>query len=132
MKDTAKRLLLAALLAASAVAAQAGEVVVQAQTADQLTADGALVVDIRAPEEWAETGVLQGARLLTFTDAQSFIVAIGPAIADGRDLVLVCRSGRRSGLAAEALASMIPNRIISQDGGMVALIDAGYSPVPPG
>lgn len=132
MKDTAKRLLLAALLAASAVAAQAGEVVVQAQTADQLTADGALVVDIRTPEEWTETGVLQGARLLTFTDAQSFIAAIGPDLADGRDLVLVCRSGRRSGLAAEALASMIPNRIISQDGGMVALIDAGYSPVPPG
>ena len=66
----------------------------------EMQADGGLIVDIRRPEEWAETGVIDGARLLTFTDAQSFIAAVGADLADGRDLILICHSGRRSAAAA--------------------------------
>ena len=97
----------------------------------EMQADGGLIVDIRRPEEWAETGVIDGARLLTFTDAQSFIAAVGADLADGRDLILVCHSGRRSAAAAEALHSMIPNRIISVEGGMGRIIDDGYQTVAP-
>ncbi|PTE13422.1 rhodanese-like domain-containing protein [Pseudogemmobacter blasticus] len=132
MKLAMMRLALVAALAAAAPALRAGEAVEEALTVEQMQASGALVVDIRTPEEWAETGVIDGAKLVTFTDADSFLAAIGPEIADGRDLVLVCRSGRRSGIAAEALAEVIPNRVISQQGGMVGLVAGGYSPVPPG
>ena len=132
MKQAMMRLALVAALAAAAPALQAGEAVEEALTVEQMQASGALVVDIRTPEEWAETGVIDGAKLVTFTDADSFLAAVGPEIADGRDLVLVCRSGRRSGIAAEALAGVIPNRVISQQGGMVGLVAGGYSPVPPG
>jgi rhodanese-related sulfurtransferase len=45
-------------------------------------------------------------------------------------LILVCRSGRRTAAAADALAGVIPNRIISVDGGMIAVVQGGYSPVP--
>lgn len=126
------RLLLVTALALPVLPAGAGEVVVTQMTVDQMKADGALIVDIRTPEEWAETGVIDGAKLVTFTDPESFLAAVGPELADGRDLVLVCRSGRRSGAAAEALQSLIPNRIVSQDGGMSVLIGAGYQAVPPG
>ena len=132
MKQAMMRLALVAALVAAAPALQAGEAVEEALTVEQMQASGALVVDIRTPEEWAETGVIDGAKLVTFTDADSFLATIGPEIADGRDLVLVCRSGRRSGIAAEALAGVIPNRVISQQGGMVGLVAGGYSPVPPG
>ncbi|AWD22756.1 rhodanese-like domain-containing protein [Fuscovulum blasticum] len=132
MKQAMMRLALVAALAAAAPALRAGEAVEEALTVEQMQASGALVVDIRTPEEWAETGVIDGAKLVTFTDADSFLAAIGPEIADGRDLVLVCRSGRRSGIAAEALAGVIPNRVISQQGGMAGLVAGGYSPVPPG
>jgi rhodanese-related sulfurtransferase len=90
-----------------------------------------LIVDIRAPEEWAQTGVIEGAKLVTFTDPDSFLAAVGGDLADGRDLVLICHSGRRSGLAAEALAGRVPNRIISAQGGMAAVIGAGYQTVAP-
>jgi len=35
----------------------------------RLPADDAAVVDIRTPEEWRETGAIEGNRLLTFFDA---------------------------------------------------------------
>ena len=126
------RLLVVAALAMPAVPGVAGEVTVTQMTVEQMKAEGALIVDIRTPEEWAETGVIDGAKLVTFTDPESFLAAVGPDLADGRDLVLVCRSGRRSGAAAEALQSLIPNRIVSQDGGMSVLIGEGYQAVPPG
>jgi len=100
-------------------------------TVEEMKADGALIVDIRAPEEWAETGVIEGAKLVTFIDAGSFLAAVGGDLADGRDLVLICHSGRRSGLAAEALVGQVPNRIISAQGGMAAVIGAGYQTVAP-
>lgn len=100
-------------------------------TADEMVGSGGLIVDIRAPEEWAETGVLPEARLVTFADAESFLAAVAPDLADGRPLILICRSGRRSAAAAEALAGRIANPIISVDGGMSAVIAAGTPVVAP-
>lgn len=97
----------------------------------EMQAEGGVIVDIRTPEEWADTGVIDGARLVTFDNAQSFIAALGPDLADGRNLILICRSGRRSAAAAEALQTMIPNHIISIDGGMGRIIDEGYQTVAP-
>lgn len=97
----------------------------------EMQASGGLIVDIRAAEEWADTGVIAGAKLVTFADADSFLAAVGPDLADGRPLLLVCRSGRRSAAAAEALAGKIPNRIVSVDGGMGRLIDEGVQTVAP-
>lgn len=97
----------------------------------QMQAEGALIVDIRTAAEWKETGVIKGAKLLTFKDADGFINAIGKDLADGRPLILVCRSGARSGAAAAALAGKIPNRIISASGGMSSAIASGYQTVTP-
>lgn len=127
-----RRFLIASLALLPLVAvAQAGGYEAQPLSVAEMQAGGGLIVDIRTPEEWAETGVIAGARLVTFEGAQGFIAAVGPDLADGRDLILVCRSGRRSAAAAEALQTMIPNRIISVEGGMGRLIDAGYRTVPP-
>lgn len=100
-------------------------------TVAEMQASGGVIVDIRTPEEWAETGVIEGARLVTFEGAQAFIAALGPDLADGRDLILVCRSGRRTAAAAEALQSMIPNRIVTVEGGMGRIIGEGYQTVAP-
>jgi rhodanese-related sulfurtransferase len=104
----------------------------RAMTVAQMQADGALVVDIRTAPEWRETGVIAGAKLVTFADPESFLAAIKDDLAPGQDLVLVCRSGRRSAAAAGALAGLIPNRVISADGGMSRIIGEGYGAVPPG
>lgn len=100
-------------------------------TVEQMKATGGLIVDIRTPPEWAETGVIEGAELVTFTDPESFLARVGPQLADGRDLVLVCRSGNRTAAAAKALEGRIPNRIVSIDGGMRQVISTGYQTVRP-
>ena len=98
---------------------------------DEMKATGALIVDIRTPQEWKDTGVIAGAKLVTFGDADGFLKAVGKDLTDGRPLILVCRSGNRSSSAAAALAGKIPNRIISANGGMSAAIAAGYQTVRP-
>ena len=104
-------------------------------TEAELVQSDALVVDIRTPEEWAETGVLPGVERLSFADpasfAEAFVAAYGTGLASDREVVLICRSGRRSAAAAEALAARIPNPVISQAGGMSALIEAGAKVVAP-
>jgi rhodanese-related sulfurtransferase len=100
-------------------------------TVDQMQATGGLIVDIRTPPEWVETGVIDGAELVTFRDPASFLAKVGPEIADGRDLILVCRSGNRTNAAAKALEGKIPNRIVSVDGGMRKVMASGYQTVPP-
>ena len=103
----------------------------RAMTAADMVAENALIVDVRTKAEWQETGVIDGARLVTFADPESFLAAIKDDLAPGQDLVLVCHSGRRSAAAAGALAGLIPNRIISVDGGMSRVISEGYQTVPP-
>ncbi|WP_292025432.1 rhodanese-like domain-containing protein [Maritimibacter sp. UBA3975] len=98
-------------------------------TVDQMRETGGLIVDIRTPPEWAETGVIEDAVLLTFSDPERFLAQVGPALADGRDLILVCRSGNRTRAAAQVLADRIPNRIVSVEGGMKRVIASGYNPV---
>ena len=71
-------------------------------TVDEMKAAGALIVDIRTPPEWYQTGVIEGAKLVTFQDPLSFLGAIKDEIADGRDIVLVCRSGNRTSASPRA------------------------------
>ena len=99
----------------------------------EMTGDGGLLVDIRTPPEWSETGVIEGARLIEFdfNRPNTFLPQIAGDIADGRDLVLICRSGNRTQVVADFLAQQIPNRIVSIEGGIKRVIAAGYKPVPP-
>jgi len=90
---------------------------VTAPSAKEMAQAKAVIVDIRRPEEWRATGVIKGAKLITFTDADSFLAQLGPVPA-GSPLVLICQSGRRSGAAASALAGKIDARVISYQGGM--------------
>lgn len=99
---------------------------------DEIRASGALLVDIRTAPEWYQTGVIEGAKLVTFQDPQSFVAEIEDEIADGRDVVLICRSGTRTQTAGMHLARMIDNRVISAAGGMIEIVARqGYQPVAP-
>ncbi len=91
-----------------------------------------LLVDVRRPDEWRQTGVVEGALLLTYEDADSFLAAIRPYLQDGQSVSLVCRSGGRSSAAARQLAAADPSlQFIDIAGGMMRLIDEGYQTVAP-
>ncbi len=108
-----------------------GQIEVAPLSVAQMRAKGGLIVDIRRPDEWVATGVIEGAVLATFDDPATFMAEIHDRLAPGQPLILVCQSGNRSGRAANALAGQIDNPIISVAGGMGRLMSEGYQTVAP-
>lgn len=79
---------------------------------------GAVLLDVREPEEWA-AGHAPGAVHLPLADVSTAV----PRFADA-EVLAVCRSGNRSAKAAEALAAAgVTARNVS--GGMTAWTAAG-------
>ena len=89
------------------------------------------IVDIRTPGEWMETGVIKGAKTITFNprDKEGFLNEIKSQVDLKKPVALICRSGRRSAIAAMIIDSAELN-IINLDGGMGSLITQGYETVP--
>lgn len=89
------------------------------------------IVDIRSAAEWRNTGVIKGAKLLTFdpTKKDEFISELGKIFDLKKPVAIICQSGRRSANAASLLDS--PDlEIINLNGGMGALIRAGFKTEP--
>ena len=88
---------------------------------------GVPVVDIRTPEEWHATGVIEGSHLLTFFDAQgrykihAWLSELA-SIASRRDdpLVLICDSGGRSALVSQYLDAQLGYRYVFDVPGGIA------------
>ena len=76
------------------------------EAAAQLKTGGSVLIDVREPDEWAETGVAETALLLALSDLRGDRKTWGPFLEKNRDktLLLYCRSGNRSSKAAELLA----------------------------
>lgn len=90
----------------------------------RLQAKGVPVIDVRTPEEWRDTGVIKGARLMTFSVSRGFDKAAWlkqeqQVVKSGEPVVLICRSGRRSKAVADYLESQ-PGKenIYNASGGM--------------
>jgi rhodanese-related sulfurtransferase len=75
--------------------------------AAQRVADGkAVLIDVREPKEWTETGVAAPAALLPLSDLNGDRKQWKEFLEKNRDkeLILYCRTGSRSGRAAKLLA----------------------------
>lgn len=89
-------------------------------TVDQAAAlaeDGALVLDVREPEEWAE-GHISGAHHMPLGELDP------AAISRDSTVIAVCRSGNRSSKAAAILAEA-GHEVVNMQGGMNAWTKAG-------
>lgn len=84
--------------------------------------DAARIIDVREPDEFTgDLGHIPGAELVP-------LATIGQAAASwDRDqaVILVCRSGGRSGRAASVLAAAGFRRVMNLTGGMIAYRAAG-------
>ena len=103
----------------------------------RLQAKGVPVVDIRTPEEWRETGVIKGARLMTYSfsggfDKAAWLKQVQQVAKPGEPVILVCRSGRRSAAVADYLESQSgQGKIYNASGGMNAWKSSGRPVVAP-
>ena len=81
------------------------------------------IVDIRQPDEWAETGVPLGAVLIPLAELE----ARAPLeLAKDRPVFVICNSGNRSRTGAQILIDLGFPQVFNVDGGIQAWLAAGY------
>ncbi len=119
--------LLACLLLAPAATAFAAEVpkVAPADAAKLVAAGKAVLVDVREPAEWTETGVAQPAVLLAKSDFDGAQKAWKPFLekVGDKQVILYCRTGHRAGIVAAKLAEQGVK--VANAGGLKDWTDAG-------
>lgn len=99
---------------------------VSAQEASRLVTSGsAVLVDVREPEEWVESGVAKPAHLLPLTDLGEPSLKWKNFLQQHkqREIILYCLSGARSGSAGRQLAR--EGYKVANLGSLRAWVDAG-------
>ena len=111
---------------------QTGHVTLEPISGEVLASDAdTLLVDIRTPQEWVQTGVIDGALLVTYQGADAFLAAVAPYLKPGQRLALICRTGNRTSRAARQIAGKVDTQVVDVAGGMVRVLREGYQPVAP-
>lgn len=77
-----------------------------------MLAQGVPIYDIRRAEEWRQTGVVEGSRLLTFVDASGrvkpdFLARFTDAAGKNDPVILICRTGNRTSALARHLVEQM-------------------------
>ena len=77
-----------------------------------LLEQGTPIYDIRRTEEWRQTGVIEGSRLLTFVDGSGrmlpdFLAHLSRAVDKDDPVILICRTGNRTSTLARHLAEQM-------------------------
>lgn len=66
------------------------------------------IIDIRRPDEWQQTGIIENSKLLTFVDANGkinpeFLSRFTSAVDKDEPVILICRTGNRTSQLARYL-----------------------------
>ncbi len=116
------------LLAAAAPALAAGEMTVR-QAHGAAEAGERVLIDVRSPSEWRQTGLPQGAETVTIHHpggGQGFLSDILAVVENDRSapIALICATGVRSKRAQEFLEAQGFSNVVSVKGGMFGNKDA--------
>ncbi len=115
----------------------------QLQRLLQQSADGKakapVLIDIRRPEEWRQTGVIAGSHLLTFFDRKGnynineWMQAFSKIVKDKEtEFILICRSGNRTGIVSKFLDKNLQYKKVNHlSRGIKHWIKEGYPVVAP-
>lgn len=107
-------------LCATAGFAQMSDVWSVDQVQAALAADEIRVIDVRRPEEWAQTGVAKGAWPLDMTSADfSKKIFLARDLAQGRPIALICRTANRTGFLMQQIRKAGIQGFVDTQGGMV-------------
>lgn len=74
-----------------------------------LQAKGVKLIDVRLPEEWKETGVIKGSVLIQSFEKtgrlrREFIEELAKTVNKDEPVILICRTGSRTGVLSEGLS----------------------------
>lgn len=95
-----------------------------------LMAQGVPLYDIRRPDEWRATGVVEGSHKLTYVDKSGrlnpeFVPRFTAEVGKNDPVVLICRTGNRTDKLARALAEMGYTQVYSMRNGVPRWISEG-------
>ncbi|MBN2303418.1 MAG: rhodanese-like domain-containing protein [Anaerolineae bacterium] len=88
--------------------------------------DGAVIVDVRQPEEWATTGTAPDAILIPLGEVQQR--APGELSKDDK-IYVICNSGNRSQQASQILLDLGYKKVYNVEGGIQAWLSANLPTV---
>ena len=97
-----------------------------------LLAQGVPIYDVRRPEEWRQTGIVQGSRLLTVVDASGrlnpeFLPRFAAEVDRNAPVILICRTGNRTDtLARHLVQQMGYTRVYNVRDGIVRWVTEGH------
>jgi rhodanese-related sulfurtransferase len=88
-----------------------------------LIEQGVPLYDVRRPEEWRQTGVVEGSQKLTFVDGSGrlnpeFMPGFSAKVAKDEPVILICRTGSRTKALANQLAAEGYTRIYNVRNGI--------------
>ena len=127
---TRRRVMIAAALGGAAATSEAiryalrpateGALVTPEEAHQQAVTGVSTLVDIRRPDEWAHTGIGEGAHPLDMR-RDDFIPALSQLVGNQRDrpVILICAGGVRSRIMGQRLAEAGFTRIIDVPEGML-------------
>jgi rhodanese-related sulfurtransferase len=92
-----------------------------------LLAQGVPIYDVRRPDEWRQTGVVEGSRKLTFVDNSGrmnpeFLPRFTAEVDKNAPVILICRTGSRTKALARELAEQGYTRIYNVQNGITRWI----------
>ena len=82
---------------------------IDAERLKKLMQSGITVVDVRTPGEWKQTGIVEGSEPIMFFDekrqpqTEQWMQKISQLVSASDELILICRTGNRSGIIANYL-----------------------------
>ncbi|MFW5624994.1 MAG: rhodanese-like domain-containing protein [Campylobacter hyointestinalis] len=94
------------------------------------------IIDVRTPAEWEQTGVLNGAILVTYRNSDgsinpNFVNEVKSKIDPNKKVAVICRSGARSKAASILLDENGVDGVINLGGGMNKVLDKKLPTVKP-
>lgn len=95
------------------------------------------IIDIRRSSEWEQTGIVPKSILLTFFDKNGkynfdqWYSNLRLKIGEGRPIILICRTGRRTKIIAEMMNKKLDNLIYNAQNGITSWIEAKLPTVRP-
>ena len=96
------------------------------------------IIDIRRSDEWTNTGVIKGSKLLTFFDKQGnynidkWLPELKKIVKEGDPVIIICRSGKRSGIVSKFLDEQADfTSVYNASGGMLSWINSNNKTIKP-
>lgn len=102
------------------------------QQLNTLLEQGVPIFDIRRPEEWKQTGIVEGSQMLTFVDRSGrlkpdFLPVFTKAVAKDQPVILICRTGNRTSALARHLSTELGyTQIYNVRNGITSWIREGH------